>query len=1129
MTQRLLRTALLFLLAVLLLISARAFAQTSVDGAIGGTVMDATGAILPGANVLVRNDQTNAVETVKTDSSGYFHAIHLVPGLYTVTIDIPGFESYQAKDLSVSVGLLTSVQARLAPGSKAVTITVSGAAPLINTSTPTFSQSIGNYQLSHLPVNNYRWSSYAMLTPGVVSDANGYGLLSFRGQSTLLNNIEFDGADDNQAFFSEERGRTRAGYSTAKAAIQEFQVNTSNYSVEYGFSAGGVVNAVTKSGTNQFHGEAYYYDRDSIWNAYNDFTHLSTLDSTTGQYVLTPYKPTDLRRQYGFGLGGPIVKNKLFFYLAVDRYFHDFPGISVPGNSFFYQKPDATLPDAGCNASSIDQAVCNLQSNLKSSGLNLTYAQAAADYNTGIAGLNTMLGQAPRHGSQLIYFPKLDWQINAHNHASLEFNRLNWDSPAGIQTSAGGLNYGTRSYGNDYVRDNWGIARLDSFITTNVSNQMLYQYGRDFEFEYSQQPTSYEQQTLLHTASGYSNPYGEVPPEISISSGAGGFVFGTPIFLERAAYPDERTWQFNDTVDWQKGNHDIKFGYQMVHTYDLLKNLYNQYGTFSYSQIYSYLTDYFLAQQGGALAAKAMHYSSYGQSFGAPGFDFRTIDYATFVQDEWKASPKLSLTMGLRWEYEQTPNPQIPNTNNANPAYNIAQTGEFPKDKTNIGPRIGFAYDPFGDGKTVIRGGYGLFFARLINSTIYNAIAQTGTLATEPDGTPLAQLQYDYYAGTAGAPAFPQVVTNVGSAGSPPNVIYFNKHFRMPEVSQADLTVQHNFGRHNVVSLTWLGAWGHRLPSFVDENLPTPVRVNYTVSDPSGEGPLANGTVVPVSYYVKAATSKVLLSNGAVATSSGRPNPYYGAETDVFSGVNSNYEALVIQYEHPVSNHIQVNANYTWSHALDDGENNQVGTSNNALFDPDNLSLEYGNSNQNVPNRMVVDGVFTSPWYLRGPLGYLTNGYELSPSIQVQNGLPYSAGTNGSPYIVEGGSSLNYVGSGPTGSGGTARTPGLARNYARMPSTAVVDLRLAKELDLWKEAKLRFLVDAFNLFNHQNVTSINSTAYNLGKSCGANELCFNTLKNGNSYTKQYGQITNSNSSGFTYTPRQLQMALKLTF
>ncbi|MGC8549707.1 MAG: carboxypeptidase regulatory-like domain-containing protein [Acidobacteriaceae bacterium] len=1116
----------------------RGLAQTAVDGAIGGTVTDSSGAVIPQALVDVHNDETNADQTAKTDNSGYFRVVHLLPGRYTVTVTAKGFSTYRSEDLTVNVGMLTTVQARLKVGTAAQTVTVTGAAPLVDTSTPTFSQVIGSYQLSNLPVNNYRWSSYALLTPGVVNDANGYGLLSFRGQSTLLNNVEFDGADDNQAFYAEERGRTRAGYSTAKAAVKEFQVNTSNYSVEYGFSAGGVVNAVSKSGTNHFHGEVYYYDRDSAWNAYNDFTTLTVQSPTTGGFVTEPFKPTDLRRQYGFGVGGPIVKDKLFFFLAVDRFYHDFPGVSTPGNTFFYTQPDATVAN-GCSAtaqkgySTIDADVCSLANNLTNAGLPTTYAQAYTDYTQGIAGLNTMLGEAPRFGSQMIYFPKLDWQINARNHASFEYNRLNWHSPAGIQTGAGALHYGKASYGNDYVRDNWGIARLDSFITNNVSNEALYQYGRDFEFEFNQTPTPYEEATLIKTSDGYRNPFGNVPPEVNISSGNGGFEFGTPSFLNRPAFPDERTWQFNDTVEWTHGNHDLKFGYQMIHTNDLSENLRSQYGAFSYSQLYDYFTDYYLSQAGGSQAGEAKNYSSYAQGFGTLGFDIDTTDYATFVQDEWKVNPRLSLTMGIRWEYEQTPNPQLPNTDNANPAYNIPQTGVLPKDKTNVGPRVGFAWEPFGDGNTVLRGGYGLFFARVINATIYNAIAQTGVLTTDPNGTPLAQLQFSYNPSTAGAPAFPQVVTTAGTAGSPPNVVYFDPNFKLPEIDEADLTLEQKFGAHNVMGITWLGAWGHRLPDFVDQNLPTPVTVTYVVNDPSGKGPLPNGTKLPVDFYEKAATTKVALSNGVIATSSGRPNPYYGAETDIFSGVNSNYEGLVVTYSHPFSDHFEINANYTWSHALDYGENNITGTSTNALFDPSRIRLDYGNSNQNVPNRLVVNGVFTSPWSEHGLLGYLTNGYQIAPDVQVQNGLPYSAGTSGNPYVTVNGIKANYIGGGATGSGGAARTPGLQRNYARMPNTAVVDLRISKQIAIKGKSYLEFMGEAFNLFNHQNVTALNTTAYNFGSpssaTCGVNQLCFNAINSGGNYVPQYGKVTNSNSSGFAYTPRQLQLAVKLVF
>src|ERR1700722_18179669 len=292
----------LTLLTVLIAFSAPSvLAQTAVDGAVGGTVADTSGAIVSGATVTVLENATNAEQKTIADSAGYFRVIHLQPGTYTVTINAPGFEPYKSVGAIVQVGLLTTIDAHLQVGSTAQTVEVTGAAPLVNTTNPDFAGIVDQKVLHDLPVSNYRWSSYALLTPGVVNDSNGYGLLSFRGQSTLLNNVTIDGTDDNQAFFSEERGRTRAGYSTAKESVQEFQVNTSNYSVEYGRSAGGIVNSVTKSGTNGFHGVGYYFDRDSAWAATNStVTHPVEVSNTPPTYSVLPFKPTDLRRRYGF-------------------------------------------------------------------------------------------------------------------------------------------------------------------------------------------------------------------------------------------------------------------------------------------------------------------------------------------------------------------------------------------------------------------------------------------------------------------------------------------------------------------------------------------------------------------------------------------------------------------------------------------------------------------------------------------------------------------------------------------------------------------------------------------------------------------------------------------------------------
>ena len=1094
--------------------SMTAWAQSAVDGAIGGTVEDTGGAVVAGATVVVHNNSTNAEQTLTSDAQGYFRAIHLQPSVYTVTVSAAGFENFKSALVTVEVGLLTDFSPRLAVGSTSQTVEVTTEAPAINTTSPEFSGVIDEKVLEDLPVNNYRWSSYALLTPGVVADTNGFGLLSFRGQSTLLNNVTIDGADDNQAFFSEERGRTRAGYSTAKASIQEFQVNTSNYSVEYGRAAGGVVNSVTKSGGNQFHGEAYFFDRDAEWGAYNAFTTHSVQATPGGPFKTSPFKPTDVRKQYGGGIGGPIIKDKLFFFFAGDKFQHNFPGVGVPSNpTSFFTLPDntptpltATGTPTTCSGtgaaapSTIDATTCALQANLKLA----SYKAAATNYINGISGLNTMLGTVPRTGDQTVFFPKIDWQINAKNHVSFEVNRLRWISPAGIQTQST-VNYGTSSFGNDYVRDTFGIAKLDSAITNTISNEVRYQYGRDFEFEYGQKPTAYETANLAGpTGSGYSNPFGGIPPNVFISNA---FQFGLPPFLERAALPDERRWQVSDTVNWVHGNHNVKFGGDYIHTYDLVSNLYAQYGAYSYSSLLNYFTDFYLSQNASS-AAKAQHYNFYTQSFGRAGVEMVTGDYAFFAQDEWKFSPRLSLMLGLRYEYEKLP---APYSFLVNPA--LPPTSVEPSNKTNVGPRVGFAYDVYGNGKTVLRGGYGMFFARVINSTIYNTLINTGS----PNG----QLGFSYTATAKGAPVFPQVIPNVNAAGTPPNAVFFDNNFKLPELHQADLTLEQDMGWNTVFSVSWLATLGRRLPSFVDTNLPTPTTISYTVKDTSGKGPLPVGSILTTKFFAKSTASTNVCP-------SLRPNCNFGSLTDIFSGVNSNYQALVAQLTHRLNHHLQFSANYTWSHALDFGENSQTGSSNNALFDPTNIRAEYGNSNQDVTNRLVANAVATVPWHFTGFKGYLLNDYEASPSFQAQSGFPYSLGTIGTPATALTSAGVrSSIGGGVNGSGGAFRLPGFERNSYRQPRTMVLDLRLSKRFNVAERVKLELLGESFNLFNHRNVTGVNSTGYFIGASKTGNALTFNT-SSANSALPLFGSVTNSNSN-FATSVRQIQLSVRAQF
>jgi hypothetical protein len=1036
-------------------------AQSTTEGAVGGTVFDKTGAVVGSAKITVHNIGTSAEQTATSDASGYYRVTGLQPGTYTVTITAASLAPYKAEKVIVEVGTLTEVSPHLDVAGKSEVVEVTAEAPQINYNSPDFANTLNQTAISNLPINGGRWSSFASLTPTVVANASGFGLLSFRGISTLMNNNTVDGADNNQAFFSEERGRTRIGYSTPKEAVQEFQVNTSNYSAEYGRSAGGVVNTVTKSGTNAIHGEGYFYDRDNVWGAANEFTAIN-VQTAPGVFTPQNFKPTDWRKMAGFGVGGPIIKDKLFFFVAYDWFHRNFPGTAVASNpNVFFATPSAST-------------ISTLATRL-----GVSTAQAQAIYNTDLAGLNTMLGPVARFGAQNILYPKLDWQINNKNHASFSFNRMRWNSPAGIQTQ-GTNTFGTNSFGNDFVKDTWGVAKLDTMITNNFSNELRFQYGRDFEFEFAQPPSSYEVTNLLTAGApsapaGYVNPLG-LPPQISITNG---FTFGVPTFLQRPAFPDEIRQQYADTMTWTHGKHSLKYGLDYSHVDDTSKNLRTQFGSYSYSSLLNYFSD--LNKKNTCSGAPC--YSSYQQAFGPLGFEFRTNEYSFFAQDDWKLFPRLSFSFGLRYEYEKMPGLILPNPL-------AGQTQNKPSDKNNIGPRVGFAAQLTGDGKTVLRGGYGVYYGRIINSTIFNTLVNTGL--------PAGQNSFFFTPTTTGAPVFPVVLGSSPTSFAKPQIVFFAPKFQNPQIQQMDLTLEREIGWNTVVSASYLGSLGRELPGFADINICTsatqpgctaataPKTITYTVV---GGGPLGASTLTEPEFV-------------------GRPNPNFGTMTEVFSGINSRYDALVLQATHRLSHNIQFTANFTRARAFDFGQNESTFSDTNDLFLPFTAAPEQGRSIYDVPYRFVANAVMTLPWKRTGWAQWFVNGWEFDPIYQIQSGLPFTLRTSGTPSGGALGSSIN-------GSGGDNRTDVLGRNSFRMPQTWVTDMRVAKHLKFQEKYELELIGDFFNVGNKQNVTGVNTTGYIIS----GTTLTFNT---------PFGVPNNSNSN-FSYTPRQIQLGARFQF
>jgi hypothetical protein len=945
----------------------------------------------------------------------------------------------------VQVGSITELSPHLTVGGTAETVDVTAEAPQINATSPEFASTLNQVAIDNLPINGGRWSNFAILTPTVVSDSSGFGLLSFRGMSTLLNNNTVDGANNNQAFFSEERGRTRIGYSTPKVAVEEFQVNTSNYSAEYGGSAGAVVNTVTKSGTNAIHGEAYFYDRNQNWGARNPFTTIA-VQSSPGVFTPVNFKPKDVRLMGGFGLGGALIKDRLFWFFTWDGFHRDFPGTGVTsGPTVFFGTPSAATI------------------NTLATRLGVTPAAAQTIYNNDLAGLVTMLGPVPRTGSQTLFFPKIDWQVDENNRVSFSLNRMRWSSPAGIQTQATNT-LGVASFGNDYVKNTWGVLKLSSIIDPSISNEARFSYGRDFEYENTQAPTPYEQANLLN-APTFTNPFG-IPPNVSITNG---FSFGTPTFLVRPKFPDETSLQIADTVTVVRGKHTMKFGIDARHVHDISQNLRTQFGSFSYSSLLNYFSDF---NKPNTCAGKPC-YSSFSQAFGPLGFEFSTNEYAVFAQDDWKIHPRLSLSFGLRYENEMLP-PVFSNL--VNPA--VPQTGALPSDGNNFGPRVGFAWDIFGDGKTVLRGGYGVYYGRIINSTIFNALTSTGM--------PGGQNSFFFTASTPGAPSFPAILSTAPVSSAKPSVVFFDPHFQNPQIRQADLIVERSLGWDTKLTVSYLGAFGRQLPNFVDTNInPASGSITYNVI---GGGPIKTATLTEPLF-------------------TSRPNAAFGSMTSIFSGVVSNYQAMVVEVNHRFSHHIQFSASYTWAHALDSGTNGTTFSDTNDLLVPNNAKPEYGNSIYDVPNRFVAHAVMTSPWKVQGWAGQLANEWEFAPIFQIQNGLPFSLSTAGTP---PGG-----LGSSINGSGGANRVDVLGRNSFRFPNTWIGDMRIAKHFSVTEKYKVEISGDVFNVANHQNVTGLTTTGYIIS----GNNLTFNT---------PFNTVNNSNSN-FIYSQRQIQLGARFQF
>jgi outer membrane receptor protein involved in Fe transport len=997
------RLAVLCLCLAGLTLNARAQSQATT-GDIEGRVLDPQGAVVPNASVTARNEATGFERTANTDGDGNYHIVLLPPGTYSVEATAGGFNKVGISAVQVTVGSKTSLDLSLAAGGVKETVLITAEAPTIETTRTSVSTTVNERSIQNLPINGRNFQDFATLTPGVIRDPRG-GDLSVGGQRGTLNSLQVDGVDNNNTFFGQALGRggVRPPYQFSEESVQEFQVNQNGFSAEFGRAGGAVVNVVTKSGTNQFHGGLFEYLRDESLNANDPVTKANQF--RRGQ----PNKrPASRINQFGGRIGGPIVRNKAFFFFTYDGQRSDIPQVlDVP---------------------------------------NLSSAPAAA-----LSVLTPKLNTYQVGRNQDVFLGKTDISLNQSNQLSLRYNHQGF---TGRNNENNGPLSAEEHSGDSLVKSDTFSGSLSSVLTKTVVNEFRFQLARDKE-------------------PGEAN---SDAPEAVINTGSGNLNIGRNNFSPRET--TIKRFQLIDNVSLVSGRSNYKFGLDF--NFDRVLNFFP--GLFNGSYTFpSYA----------AFAANTP--SAYTQNFAGTGTTGGTTEpnlseYAFYAQDDVRVTPKLTLNLGARYDYEALACPPVTNPDPLLLSNGI-DTGNCPRDKNNLAPRAGFSYSP--DEKTVFRGGFGLFYARTPAIVLGTAHSQNGINVTGVNLT-AAQLT------TLGL-SYPSILTAVPTVGSAnPNLYYFAPDYVQPYVEQGRLGVEREVMHNLSVSATYLFYKGVHLTRTRDVNLFAPVALTATGPDGTAYVFRRFPTARPISRTSGASYNRISVFESAS---------------------RSLYNGLAFQATRRFTRGFQFIAAYTYSRARDDRPDQTtvvVGADDAKIVENQiNPGLDYARSDTDLRHRFVFSPVYDIgkiKWSDNSFVRALFSDYTLSGIVQAQSGSPYSA----------------LVGNDPNNDGNRSndRLPGTARNQFTTPSVYQFDARVTRNIPFNESVRLRLILEAFNLFNRANVVTVNTTAFNFSTAGGG------TLT-APPFVTAFGtpRSFSSPASGTTTfaTPRQLQLAVKFDF
>ena len=1078
------------LCVVLLILANCAFltAQNVVlTGALGGRVTDLSGAVLPGALVVVRNLATGVEQTSTTNHTGLYRFPAVMPGSYSITAGVKGFRDVQVL-VRVLVGNTTSQDIKLQVGASTDTVKVIGTTPLLRPEESSATTLLERSFIEDLPLNGRKYTDFATLSPNTSYDGDT-GLVSIAGQQggedsgyangNGSNAFTVDGNNATNSFFADIIGRYRIPYLYGEDAIEEFQVSVSPYSAIYGGGAG-FVNAVTRSGGNAFHGSVFYYNRNSATGA-ND-----ALDKAVGNP-----KPEDSLQQFGAGLGGPIVRNRLWFFADYEQQLRNNPIpvinsalATTPANLAAFLSANFGIP-AGTSLPAPNGPLPVPGSDIAPDATNPADLQQVS--NT-INALNSNLGTKPRKRNDLVMTPRIDYQASSRDGLFLSLNLNRFNSPGGVITDPTVGNYGTQTLANANVHTFQASLGWTHTFSPRLLNEFHAGTSQDNEI---------------------STPTGSAPnlPTLILDSPAA-FILGNAPFSVGRVF--ERQYSVADRVDYVIGKHTLQFGIDMNRAWDSDNNdggadpnAAVQFGSPLGSYEFSNLEALALGQ-----------YNLFSQASGNPTFSFSVPYYGFYVQDTFRVLPKLTLEMGLRDDFQVYPQPA------ENPAFPL--TGQYPNQFRRLAPRFGFAWQP--ESKTVVRGGFGQFYTNMNGLNYRNAVVSNG-LASQQSS---ASVSYNpALAPNQQGPTFPAILAaNSPLFSASPDISLISPQFKVPYILQASLQIEREI--FDNTTLTVGAMWNHGVhllsSSAYDLNLnPLQGTTSYIVCPP--------GT--PATAQSCSGRTIVLpnMDNGLLTE--GRINPNLGQINELISPGQNHYNSLFVQLQRRMSQGLSLQFSYTFAKSI--------------VLDGMDFNNQFDFSNTHAPSLLDQRHRISFASVYRPGLERLTNSetaraflsnWRLSSIMEFSSGRPYAA-LLGPACCNAGDDNLNdtafnqATANTAAGINGAGPTPGIGLNSFYGPWLERIDVGLARSFEVKEGKELELQVQAFNLFNHanyyvQNGNGINQLQYNpIGSTCGdgltQNQTCYLVPNSG---PGNFGAVQEISPNGL---PRVLQFSARFTF